>query len=110
MALSKGKLARKGPAVSVLIQYEGFEVEGNFRVYRFQVVDAPGEFRHFTIGIPSVSFRPALLKFQDGPPISFERLKQAIDGETEASRTKAHMKIGEPEIQEYMQRHSPRKK
>jgi hypothetical protein len=49
------------------------------------------------------------LKFQDGPPISFERLKQELDRETQESHAEAHLNIGELDIQQYVERHYPPK-
>ena len=95
--------------MNVLIQYQGFIVAGTSRVYNFHVIDAPGESRQFTVQVPSGSFRPTFLKFQDGPPISFERLKQELDGETQESHAEAHLNIGEQDIQGYLERHYPRK-
>ena len=95
--------------MNVLIQYEGFIVGGTSRVYNFRVIDAPGEFRQFTVTVPSGSFRPTFLKFQDGPPISFERLKQELDGETQELHAQAHLDIEEQDIRGYLERHYPRK-
>lgn len=94
----------------VLIQYEGFVVARTSRVYNFLVTDAPGVSRQFTVKVPSESFRSTSLKFQDGPPISFELLKQELNREMQESRAKAHWNIGEQEIQQYLERHYQRKR
>ena len=95
--------------MAISIRYEGFVVAHTSRVYNFGVFDALGESRQFNVKVPSELFRPTLLTFQDGPAISFERLKIEIDGETQESHAKAHLNIGEPDIQEYLERHHPRK-
>ncbi len=89
----------------ILIQFEGCTVAAASRTYNFQVVDAPGQSRYFSVQVASELFRAALLKFQDGPPISFERLQREIDRETAESHAEAHLNIGETDIQEYLNRH-----
>ena len=95
--------------MTALIQYEGFVVAGASRTYNFKVITAPGEARQFTIHVALESFRPTLLKFQDGPNICFARLKQELADETEGSHAKPRMNIGEQDIHDYLERHYPRK-
>ena len=95
--------------MAISIRYEGCVVAHTSRVYNFDAFDALGESRQFNVKVPSESFRPTLLTFQDGPAICFERLKFEIDGETQESHAKAHLNIGEPDIQDYLERHHPRK-
>ena len=90
------------------IQYVGFSVASNCRIYSFDVIDA-GEAREFTVKVQSDAFRPARLKLQDGPGICFARLQEELEGETQESRAEAHLSIGERDIQEYLERHYPRK-
>ncbi len=90
------------------IQYVGFNVAASSRTYNFDVLD-PKETREFTVQVQSEAFRPARLKLQDGPDICFSRLKQELQGETQESRTEAHLSIGEGDIQEYLEQHYPRK-
>lgn len=97
------------PQVDILIQYEGFDVASASRVYNFLVIDSPGVSRQFTVDVPSESFRSTPLKFQDGPSISLQRLKQELNRETEKAHAEAHLNIGDQDIQEYLERHYPRK-
>ncbi len=90
------------------IQYVGFNVAASSRTYNFDVLD-PKETREFTVKVQSEAFRPARLKVQDGPGICFARLKQELQGETQASRVEAHLNIAERDIQEYLEQHYPRK-
>ncbi len=90
------------------IQYVGFNVAASFRIYNFDVLD-PKEAREFTVQVQSKAFRPGGLKLQDGPGISFTRLKQELQGETQEARAEAHLSIGERDIQEYLEQHYPRK-
>ncbi len=85
------------------IQYVGFNVAVSSRIYNFHVINTK-EVREFTVEVQSEAFRPARLKIQDGPDISFARLKQKLQAETEASRVEAHVSIGERDIQEYLER------
>jgi len=95
--------------MSIPIQYEVCVVSTTSRTYNFRVIDGPGQARQFSVKIPSELFRSTLLKYQDGPPISFERLKQEIAGETQELQAKAHLNIAETDIHEFMERHYPRK-
>ena len=95
--------------MNVLIQFEGFIVSATSRIYNFLVIYKPGESRQFSVKVPSESFRSTLLKFQDGPPISFERLKEELAGETQELHAQAHLNIAAPDIQGYMERHYPPK-
>jgi hypothetical protein len=85
------------------IQYVGFNVAASSRIYNFDVIDT-AEAREFTVKVQSEAFCPARLKLQDGPDICFARLKQELLGETQESRTEAHLNIGERDIQEYLER------
>jgi hypothetical protein len=90
------------------IQYVGFNVASRSRIYNFDVIDI-AETREFTVKVQSEAFRPPRLKAQDGPGICFERLEQELEGETQESRAEAHLSIGEPDIQEYLEGHYPRR-
>ncbi len=92
------------------IQYLGFIVAATSRTYNFRVIDAPDETREFTLKVQSEVFRSTPLKFQDGPDICFARLKRELDGETQESRAEPNLDIGEQDIEEYLQRHYPRKR
>ncbi len=92
------------------IQYVGCNVAARSRIYSFHVIDAPEETREFTVKVQSEAFRSPSLRFQDGPGICFARLKQELEGETQESRAEAHLHIGEQDIEEYLERHYPRKR
>lgn len=93
--------------MKILIQFEGFIVSSTSRTYNFRVIDAPGQSRQCSVQVPSESFRSTPLKFQDGPGISFDRLEQELGREAPAE---AHLRIGDQDIQEYLERHYPRKR
>lgn len=90
------------------IQYVGFNVAASSRMYSFDVIDTEGA-RKFTVKIQSEAFRPAALKLQDGPGVCFARLKHELENETLEARVSAYLSIGEQDIQEYVERHYPRK-
>ena len=96
--------------MDIRIEYEGFADAPTSRVYNFLVTGVPGAFRRFTVKVPSEAFRSTSLKFQDGPPLCFELLKQELDRVMQELPVKAHLNIGEEDIQEYLERHSKRKK
>ena len=90
------------------IQYVGFGLEADSRVYRFHVIDT-SEAREFTVRVKSGSFRPTRLKLQDGPGICYAHLERELQRETHESRAYAHLSIEELDIQEYLRQQSPRK-
>lgn len=89
------------------IQYEGFVVSNVSRVYNFIVMDVLRGSRHFAVKIATESFRSTPLKFQDGPAISYERVKQELESDTPSA---AQLNIGEQDIEEYLKRHYPRRR
>jgi hypothetical protein len=95
--------------MKVQIQSEGFIVSTISRTYNFQVTDAPGEYRKFSVEVALESFQATALKFQDGPLITRERLEQELGRETEESRAEAQMRIGGADISQYLERHYPPK-
>ena len=89
------------------IQYSGFKVALNSRIYNFQVLDASREPREFTVRIHSDTNLWAGLKLQDGPGICFERMEQELSRETPAARAELNLRISEQDIREYLVRHYP---
>jgi hypothetical protein len=75
------------------IQHAGFSIVASFRVYSFDVIDPPAPAREFTVKVGSEEFGADRLKFQDGPGISYARLQRELEGETQASRAEAHLRI-----------------
>ena len=86
------------------IQYVGFSVAASSRIYNYDVLDTK-EKREFTVQVQSEAFRPSGLNLQDGPDICFARLKRALAGETQESRTEGHLSIRRRDIDEYLQQH-----
>ena len=101
--------SEKGRNMKMLVQSDGFTVSTTSRTYNFQVIDAPGESRQFSVEVSLDSFLATPLKFQDGPLITRERLVQELARETEQSRAEVHMRIGNPDIVQYLERHYPPK-
>jgi hypothetical protein len=89
------------------IQYTGFKVVLNSRIYNFQVLDASREPREFTVRIHSDTNLWAALKLQDGPGICFERLEKELGRETPASCAELNLRISEQDIHEFLARHYP---
>ena len=89
------------------VQYEGFVVSAASRVYTFLVTDALQQGRQFTVKIAAESFRSTPLKFQDGPAISYERIKQELAGEPPV---KVQLEISAADIEDYLKRHYPRRR
>ena len=99
----------KPVSTKIMIQLEGFTVSRSCRTYNFRVTDAPGEFRQFSVHVLLEWFRATPLKFQDGPLLTLERLKQELDRETGDSHAEAHLNVMKPDIVEYLERHYPPK-
>lgn len=89
------------------IQYTGFKVALNSRIYNFQVLDATREPREFNVRIHSDTNLWAALKLQDGPGICFERLEQELGRETPTCCAELNLRISEQDIREYMAHHYP---
>ena len=107
--MSIGKLGSvKREVRSVYIQYVGFDVGVESRVYSFEVIEAK-ESRRFTIEVSSDAFRPLLLRFQDGPDICFAALKKGLQEETHEGRLLNHLQLGEQEVRAYLEVHRPSK-
>jgi hypothetical protein len=90
------------------IQYAGFTLETNSRVYAFHVIHSPQVAREFTVNVQSNAFVPSLLKIQDGPGISMARLKRELDQETPESPAETSLLIGQNDIQEYVAKTYPK--
>ncbi|MGA2985398.1 MAG: response regulator [Terriglobia bacterium] len=89
------------------IQYTGFNVAINSRIYTFHVLDPTREPREFTVRIHSDTNLWGALKLQDGPGICFERLEQELSRETAASCAQLDLHISQQDIREYLARHYP---
>jgi hypothetical protein len=94
----------------MFIQFAGYDIQANSRIYNFDVLDPPREARKFTVRIESATSRWASLQLQDGPSICFERLRCELERETPALRTESHLRIGEQDVQEYLARQHPPKR
>ena len=94
----------------MFIQFAGYDIEANSRIYNFDVMDPPREKREFTVEIESKTSRWGSLKLQDGPGICFERLRRELERETPELCTESHLRIGEQDVQEYLARQHPREK
>jgi len=91
------------------IQYVGFEIGADTRVYSFHVINAPETTRDFTITVQSQAFRPRGLKLQDGQGICFARLDRELQRDTPESPAETHLIIGEGNITDYLGEHNPPK-
>ena len=72
--------------------------------------DALEQIREVAINIQLGEFCATPFKFQDGPDICFARSKQELERETQESSVEPHLRIGEQDIQENLQRRNPRKR
>jgi hypothetical protein len=90
------------------IQYAGFTLETNSRTYAFHVIRPPEEARRFTVNVQSNAFGSVALKIQDGPGISLARVKRELDRETPESPAETSLRIGQSDIQEYVEKTYPK--
>ncbi|HUZ46380.1 MAG TPA: hypothetical protein VMW54_07050 [Terriglobia bacterium] len=91
------------------IQYRGFSLEATSRTYAYHVIDPPGSSRQFTVDVQNDAFRSPPLKMQDGPGLGYARLKQELDRETSESPAEPHLRIGQSDIQEYLEKTYPQR-
>jgi len=94
----------------MFIQFAGYDVAANSRIYKFDVFDPPRKAREFSVDVESPTSRTAFLKLQDGPSICFDRLRDELKRETPELCAESRLHIGEQDIREYMARHHPREK
>ncbi|MEW5975083.1 MAG: hypothetical protein AB1898_04665 [Acidobacteriota bacterium] len=92
------------------VQYIGFEVGSNSRTYTFHVVRPLQKPAEFTVRVNSEVFLSSALKFQDGPGICFERLKQELQEATEGARVDSHLRIETKDVHHYLERHYPKRR
>jgi CheY-like chemotaxis protein len=104
---SKKNLQNQPRSGGMYIQYRGFNVAMNSRIYKFQVLDPAREQRAFTVQIQSDTNHWHSLKLQDGPGICFERLEQELGRETPAKGVEQNLQISEVDILAYLKRHYP---
>jgi len=90
------------------IQYCGFSLEASCRTYAYHVIDPPQGTREFTVDVQNDAFRSPPLRIQDGPGMCYARLKQDLERETSEFPAAAHLRIGQSDIQEYVERTYPK--
>ena len=93
--------------MSMLIRYEGFISAATNRFYNFSVSGPAEGPRQFTVGISFESIDSAQLKFQDGPSISFQRIKEELDQEVQDSPAKTQLTINKHDIESYLSAQQP---
>jgi len=94
----------------MFIQFAGYDIKLNSRIYNFDVLDPPREAREFTVEIESQTSRWASLKLQDGPGICFERLRRELERETHELCATSRLHITDQDVREYLVQQHPREK
>jgi|SRR5579862_811089 len=89
------------------IQYTGFDMGSNSRIYKFQVLDPSRGQRAFTVQILTDTNYATALKLQDGPGICFERVERELARETPEFGAELELHISEFDIRDYIKRHYP---
>ena len=98
--------------IKQLIRLKGLVVSATYRTYQYEVLHSSGEAeepRQFHVQVSLDLFKNSPLKYQDGPLITRERLEAQLDGETQDSLARSPLKVTEPDILSYMERHYPPK-
>ncbi len=90
---------------SVLVQYVGFEAKSLVREYTFQVRDAVGEPREFTITIANEAFDAHRARFQDAPDICSLKLQRELATYSNHP-PKNHYRITDAELEDYRGTHT----
>ncbi|MBZ5551574.1 MAG: hypothetical protein LAO21_02560 [Acidobacteriia bacterium] len=91
------------------IQYVDYVLSDSTRRYTFDVIDAVGKSREFSVILPLEAFRRSDLKAQDGPGICYDRMVEELGRETEETRAVTPLQIKDQDILEYLKKHYPRK-
>jgi hypothetical protein len=91
------------------IQMDGVVVSEVCRTYSFQVIDSPLDSRQFIVEVPLQLFIGGLLKFQDGPLITREKLIGELERELPEVPAGVRLEVGERDVISYMERHYPKK-
>jgi hypothetical protein len=91
------------------IQYVDFVLSDDTRRYTFDVIDAAGKNREFSVIVPIAAFGRSGLRAQDGPGLCYARMVQELERETVDSRAETPLLIRDQHIQEYLSKQYPRK-
>ena len=91
------------------IQYVDFVLSDDSRRYTFDVVDAVGKIREFSVIVPLEAFRQSGLKAQDGPGICYARLVQELERESMDLHAGTLLHIETYDILDYLKKQYPRK-
>ena len=92
-------------ANNLIIQYVGFEAKSLVREYTFNVREAAGDAREFTLTIPNEAFNSRRARFQDAPDIC--SLKLQVELAANANHPPhTHYRITDAEIDVYHSAHT----
>jgi len=91
------------------IQMQGVAVSEMCRTYSFEVINVAGDSRHFNVEVSLNLFTQGMLKFQDGPLITREKVIGELARELTGAPADLQLQVAEIDILGYMARHYPRK-
>lgn len=84
-----------------MLVYTGFAIVPGGREYSFSVPGVNVPARSFTVMIREASFRPGLLKYQEGPGICYGKLTAALAAEPVDCPVCARQCVSETEVVAY---------
>ena len=97
-------------AVSLVIQYTGFQLKPRGRDYCYKVVAMKSEDREFTLTISNRAFEERHFPYQDGAAICYQKLQRELLAETAESPLQNHLTISDQDLNEYLAKYRPTKR
>ena len=91
------------------IQMQGMAVSEVCRIYSFQVIDPAGDSRLLRMEVSLSLFTQGMLKFQDGPLLTREKIISELGRELSGAPANLRLQVSEMDILGYMTRHYPKK-
>jgi hypothetical protein len=89
------------------VEYMGFTVREEARVYTLRVSQPGGGYQAFTLVIPNKAFLERRVRYQDAPDICFLRLQRELTNCGEG-QPPLHLDITDAELEEYRVAHTPK--
>jgi len=94
---------------SIVLQYLGFQTNGEVREYAFTLRSSSGESSEYIVAIANTAFVEHRVRYQDGPDICSLKLRREFAAQTGNPATN-HFCISNAELADYQDAHSPKPK
>jgi len=94
---------------SVVLQYVGFQTNGEVREYAFTLRSSGGESSEYIVAIANMAFVEHRVRYQDAPDICSLKLRREFAAQTGNPATN-HFCISNAELADYKDAHTPKPK